>query len=75
MMDISTKTPRNDASSSSGESIEALRRRLAVLVDERQRLREQGASAFVLERNRRAIIAGQRALGVALGAEYGARAA
>ena len=74
-MDSPTNTPSNDASISSGESIDALRRRLALLVEERQRLREQGASPFVLERNRRVIIAEQRALSVALGREYGARAA
>lgn len=74
-MDTSTKSPSNHASMSGGESIEALRQRLALLVEERQRLREQGTSPFVLERNRRAIIAEQRSLSVALGAEYGARAA
>jgi len=68
-VDISTNTPSND------ESIDELQRRLASLVEERQRLRRQGAPPFVLERNRRAIIAGQSALSVALGARYGARAA
>jgi hypothetical protein len=49
---------------------DALRHRLAELVDERQALRERRASAFVLEQNRLAIVQAQLDLARALVSEH-----
>ena len=57
------------------ELIAALQRRLSLLVVERQELRERCGSRSELERNRREIVSGQRALSEALGAHFGAHIA
>jgi hypothetical protein len=51
-------------------SVETLQSRLESLVRERQHLRSAGAGAPELERNREAIVRGQRALSTALIARY-----
>jgi hypothetical protein len=51
---------------------ELVRRRLAELVLERQRLREQRASETLLERNRLEIVQAQHELAHALVSEHGA---
>jgi hypothetical protein len=55
--------------------IETLERVIAVLVEERQRLRSEGAESFELERNRREIVARQHELSEALISLYAPRAA
>ena len=50
--------------------IHELERSLADLVQERQRLRAEGADAAALERNRREIVARQQELGGALIARH-----
>ena len=52
------------------ERIHALERSLADLVEERQRLRAEGANGSELERNRREIVARQQELSDALIACY-----
>jgi hypothetical protein len=52
------------------ESVETLQRTLESLVRERQHLRSAGAGPQELERNREAIVRGQRALCTALIARY-----
>jgi hypothetical protein len=51
-------------------SVETLQITLESLVRERQHLRSAGADALELERNREAIVRGQRALSTALIARY-----
>jgi len=53
-------------------TIRRIETELALLVAERQALRERQASRLELERNRRSIVAHQRELARALGAFYGA---
>lgn len=52
-------------------SVDALRRVLSYLVVERQRLRAHDAPRVELEANRKAIVAMQMQLAVALGRSYG----
>jgi hypothetical protein len=55
--------------------INGLERTIADLVQERQRLRAEGAAASELERNRREIVARQQELSDALIAQYAPRVA
>jgi hypothetical protein len=52
------------------ESVETLQSTLRTLVCERQQLRSQGAGPVELERNREAIVRGQRDLAAALIARH-----
>jgi hypothetical protein len=52
------------------ERVEELEARVRDLVLERQRLRETGAAALELERNRRAIVEANQQLSLALIARY-----